>query len=85
MAGGKGVGAAGLEICDGLARTPLPLTMAKVDRQRAGSLVAGIGLFGQGLGEDAAERLRYPVVDVDGRPRLNAGMQLAPVRFVAPG
>ncbi|MNO87823.1 hypothetical protein D3C76_792550 [compost metagenome] len=84
-AGCDRVGAARLEGCHGLAGSPLPLAVAQVYCQGTGALVAGVGLFGQGLGQDPAQRLRYVAVHFARCARLHAGMQLAPVLAVAPG
>ncbi len=79
------VGTAWLEGLHGFAGGPLPLAMGQVNRQGAGTLVAGIRLFGQGLGQDPAERLRHIAVHFAGRSWLHARMQLAPVLGVASG
>ncbi|MNM51396.1 hypothetical protein D3C81_624540 [compost metagenome] len=84
MAWHRRVGAARYERLDDLVCSPLPLAVGKVRGQRPCALVTGIGFLGERLGQDLAERLGHLGIDFAGSTRLYAGMQLAPMQFVAP-
>ncbi|MNP53740.1 hypothetical protein D3C76_1482370 [compost metagenome] len=59
--------------------------MGKIDGQRLGALVTRIRLFGQGFGEDQADRLGHVWAELGGGAGQNACVQLAPMLLVATG